>query len=77
MTTARCSSLSKTPRPCCTPFRARTGQGPAAGVIMDSKGNLFGTAQAGGSHRSGCGGYGCGGDHALGPAPVGEKSRGC
>jgi uncharacterized repeat protein (TIGR03803 family) len=28
MTTERCSSLLKTPRPCCTPFEARTGQVP-------------------------------------------------
>ena len=42
-------------------FLGSDGSGPAAEVIMDSKGNLYGTAFSGGSHgKSGCAGFGCG-----------------
>jgi uncharacterized repeat protein (TIGR03803 family) len=36
------------------------GDYPIAGVILDEKGNLYGTATNGGSDLSACGGFGCG-----------------
>jgi hypothetical protein len=41
-------------------FQGSDGANPSAIVIMDSKGDLFGTTSDGGSHSGGCADYGCG-----------------
>lgn len=41
-------------------FQGSDGSGSYSVVLMDSRGNLFGTAFNGGSQGSACGGYGCG-----------------
>jgi len=38
----------------------KDGWYPYAGVVFDSNGNLYGTAEAGGNYPKVCGGYGCG-----------------
>lgn len=40
-------------------FRGEDGNGPRAGLISDTAGNLYGTTAYGGSGKA-CGGYGCG-----------------
>jgi len=40
-------------------FQGKNGQGPAAGLLRDAKGNLFGTTAAGGLNEKSCAG-GCG-----------------
>jgi uncharacterized repeat protein (TIGR03803 family) len=39
---------------------ATTGAYPAGNLALDSNGNIYGTAWAGGSTPNGCQGYGCG-----------------
>lgn len=36
------------------------GRSPNGGVVMDGKGNLYGTTEMGGAYSSSCQGYGCG-----------------
>lgn len=50
-------------------FTGSDGAEPAAGLIMDSAGNLYGTTVAGGT---GCYGYGCGVVFELSPSNGGE-----
>jgi uncharacterized repeat protein (TIGR03803 family) len=49
------------------------GAGPAAGLVEDAGGSLYGTTYAGGSKR--CGGYGCGTVFALTPTASGYAER--
>jgi uncharacterized repeat protein (TIGR03803 family) len=41
-------------------FDGKTGSGPAAALILDAVGNLYGTASAGGNYGSECPPWGCG-----------------
>jgi uncharacterized repeat protein (TIGR03803 family) len=43
------------PRPCSTALAPRTGDGiqPPSGLVMDTKGNLYGTAEFGGANQTG------------------------
>jgi uncharacterized repeat protein (TIGR03803 family) len=51
-------------------FNRKDGEDPSAGLILDPKGNLYGTATYGGAH-SGCPGGGCGTVFALAPGANG------